>query len=204
MKQLAKSLFVAVLIAPAAGHAQSLLTFDGLPTQQQAPSLDYTFIPNGHGGLIWNNFGVLNGTIRPAGEGYHAGVVSQNNVAFNFNGDPASISVAAGLFNLDSAYLTHALNLDTPLTIRVQGLVASTVLYDNTYTVYRTDPTLVNFNYVGVDRITFVSSPNQQFAMDNLVVTVPEPSTLGLLIVGAACVGAGRFSRRFGKETHVS
>jgi hypothetical protein len=176
--------------------ASTLLTFDELPTPEVIPGLNYTNIPNGYGGLLWNNFGVLDGAICPANEGYHAGMVSSNNVAFNCYGAPASISVAGGSFNLESAYLTLALNLDTSLDIEVQGFAGATLLYDNTCTVNRSAPTLVNFNYLGVDRVTFISSPEQQFAMDNLTVTiVPEPNPAALLSIGAA-LGALRMVKR--------
>ena len=204
MKQLAEFLCIAFLVAPATGNAQSVLAFDDLPTPQVTPGLNYaTNIPNGYGSLQWNNFGVLDGSIRPANEGYHAGMVSPNNVALNVGGNPASISVAGGSFDLNSAYLTLGLNLDTALIIRVQGFVATTVLYDNNYTVYRTAPTLINFDYVGVDRVTFISSPQQQFAMDNLAVTIPEPSTIGLLILCAVLGGVNSSIKRRNKETRV-
>jgi len=87
--------------------------------------------------------------------------------------------------------------------IRVQGFVGTTVLYDNIYTVYRTAPTLINFDYVGVDRVTFISTPQQQFAMDNLAVTIPEPSTIGLLILCAVLGGVNSSIKRRNKETGV-
>lgn len=177
--------------------ASTLLTFDELPTPEVIPGLNYTSIPNGYGSLLWNNFGVLDGAIMSANEGYHAGMVSSNNVAFNYYGAPASISVAGGSFNLESAYLTLALNLDTSLNIEVQGFAGTTLLYDNTCTVNRSAPTLVNFNYLGVDRVTFISSPAQQFAMDNLTVTiVPEPDPATLFSIGAALSALGMLKRK--------
>jgi hypothetical protein len=192
MKRPAEFLRIAFLIASVTCNAASPLTFDELPVSELTTDVGYTIIPNGYGSLRWDYFGVLNGAIRPEGEGYHDGMVSPNNVAFNISGEPASILVAGGLFDLNSAYLKLALNLDTPLNIRVQGFVSTTATYDNTYTVYRTAPTLISFDYVGVDRVTFISSPKQQFAMDNLVVTIPEPSTIKFLICGGVLAGVGR------------
>lgn len=182
---------VAFLGATTAGHALEVLSFDGLSTPEVIPGLNYGTIPDGYGGLQWNNFGVLDGAIRPANEGYHAGLVSSPNVAFNFDGNPAWISVAAGVFDLNSAFLTLGLNLNTALDIQVQGFTGVTRLYDNTYTVSSSAPTLINFNYLGVDRVVFIPSPEQQFAIDNLTVTVPEPHTRALMMVAPLLSGLG-------------
>ncbi len=192
MKLLSKLLCIgtAFLGAATAGNAQELLMFDDLPAIYPTPT-DLNLIPNGYGGLNWNNFGVIDGLKVTPDYGYYTGVVSPPNVAFNEYGDPASISVSKGLFDLDSAYLTAALNLGTPLNIQVQGFVGTTLLYNNTYTVNNSGPTLVNFDYLGVNRVTFTSSPAEVFAMDNLTVTVPEPGTCLLISVAAALGGFG-------------
>ena len=191
MKQLLKltCIGIALLGVTATGNAQELLTFDDLPTTPPGPGqAGIGLLPNGYGGLNWENFNVIDGLEAEPSYGYYTGVVSSPNVAFNVYGDPASISDPNGLFDLDSAYLTAALNLDTPLNIEIQGFDGATMLYDNTYTVYNTGPTLINFNYNGVNSVTFISAPPQQFAMDNLMVTVPEPSVMGLLGIGAAAL----------------
>jgi hypothetical protein len=189
MKRLLKAVWIVLLVTNAASNAASLWTFDELATPEDIPGLNYSTIPDGYGGLSWSNFGVLDGSIRPASEGYHTGLVSPNNVAFNFYGDPASISLSGGLFNLDSAYLALALNLDTSLSVQVQGLVGGTLLYDNTYTVHRDVPTFIDFDYRGIDRVVFITSPAQQFALDNLTVTIPEPepTTVGVVVCGLLC-----------------
>ena len=111
--------------------------------------------------------------------GYYSGVVSPNNVAFNENGDPASITVSGGLFDLDSAYLTSAIDSVPLLDIQVQGFVGATMLYNNTYTVNNSGSTLINFDYSGIDSVTFTSG-EEPFAMENLTVSVPEPKSLNL------------------------
>ncbi|PWU17740.1 MAG: hypothetical protein C5B50_10730 [Verrucomicrobia bacterium] len=141
-------------------------------------------MPNGYGELNWNGFFVLNGLDVPPSYGYNAGVVSPSNVVFNIYGGSASFSATSGPFGLNSAYLTAALNLDTPLNIEALGYLGTTLLYSNVYTVYRTAPTFVNFNYSGITQAIFVSSPAQQFAMDNLTITVPEPEPMLLLVYG--------------------
>ncbi|HWY32427.1 MAG TPA: hypothetical protein VNX46_16815 [Candidatus Acidoferrum sp.] len=162
----------------------TLLTFDHLSTGA-VPGLDHTVVPNGYGGLSWDNFGALDGLAAGHSYGYYTGVVSPNNVAFNMYGDSASISVSSGSFDLESAYLTSALNSVPIQQIQVQGFVGGTVVYNNICTVNNYGPTLINFDYVGIQSVTFTSG-SQQFAMDNLAVSVPEPDTLGFWTVCAA------------------
>ena len=117
-------------------------------------------IPNGYGGLRWNNSADLIGAGRTADEGYHAGMVSPNNVAFNYFGSPASISVAGGLFSLESADLTLALNLNTPLDITVLGYRGTIPIR---CTIMRRRSLISD--YLGIDQATFITSPAQQLAM---------------------------------------
>lgn len=200
MKPLLKLAFIGIafLRITSAGNGQEVLTFDNLPTTPPAPgeAADGD-IPNGYGGLYWSNFGVINGLEAGPSYGYYTGVVSGSNVAFNEYGAPATISNPYA-FILHSAYLTAALNLNTPLNIQVEGFQGTNLAYDNTYTVNNLGPTLIDFNYISVDRVEFISSPAQQFAMDNLNVTVPlpvpEPGNLALMLVAA--LGGALLKRR--------
>ncbi len=172
----------ATLVACAATASQ-ILTFDDLPE-----SGFLSAIPNGYGGLQWQNFYYIDGTTETPDSGYVNGIVSPNNVAYNGFGNSATIIGAP--FDLDSAYLTAAWNDN--LQLEVQGFVGATLTYDQTYTLNTTGSTLINFNDAGVDEVEFISSggtPNpglggsggEQFVMDNLSITlVPEPSTFAL------------------------
>ncbi|HTD66196.1 MAG TPA: Ig-like domain-containing protein [Candidatus Limnocylindria bacterium] len=142
------------------------LTFDDLSPGGNG---SWIAIPNGYGGLQWNNFGVINGLLRPASEGYHRGVVSVSNVAFNLFGDPATISSSIP-FDVKSAYLTAAINLPNwTIQVAVQGFVGTTLVYDRTFVLNNNSPTLVELNYAGVTRVRFVPSQHSTwFVMDNL------------------------------------
>ncbi len=180
---------VAALVASiGTSFAQTeILTFDDLSWSGYV----YEQIPNGYGGLQWNNFFVLNTAQELSSFGRNGevnGVVSPPNVAFNGGGAAAFIS--DGSFNLNSAYLMAAWN--DGLQVEVQGFVGDTLTFDNTYTVGTQGSTLINFNYVGVDEVNFISSggvphgfgfgAGTQFGMDNLSITlVPEPSTFALV-----------------------
>jgi hypothetical protein len=149
------------------------LTFDDVALAPGA----YAPLQGAYGGLEWLNFGAFNVSQFSGTSGYRIGMVSPANIVFNFSGQPATISRTAGL-TLQSAYLTSAYDLRVgtfAIHIRVQGTVGTNVTYDNTYTVSNTAPALIQFNYVGVDRVIFVASPDTPFAMDNLTVTVPPP-----------------------------
>ncbi len=182
MKLPIKCVFIGIaLLGMSAGNAGTiLLNFDSLPAGGPL-SVDPPLVPDGYGQLSWNNFAVANGSEFAPNTGYYTGPVSGNNEIFNEFGNPASVSIANGLFDLYSAYLTFALNLNTPLNIQVEGFDGTTLLYDNTYTVNNLGPTLIDFDYTGVSQVTFISSPGQQFVMDNMTVNVPDESnTLGL------------------------
>ena len=140
------------------------LTFDTLAL---AP------VPAGYGGLNWNNFTVHNGVGQP--NGYGAGMVSISNDVYNVGGTAASIT-SANPFNLFSAYLTAAWNDN--LQLEAKGYTNGVLIYDNTYTLSATNPTLINFNFLGVMEVDFTSSGGTHhsgyggsgtyFAMDNV------------------------------------
>ncbi|HWW02385.1 MAG TPA: hypothetical protein VNZ64_21990 [Candidatus Acidoferrum sp.] len=170
-----------------------LITFDDLTTTNDLQVFNgsnyyYSEVPTNYNGLTWTNFGVTAGAID-TNSGYQAAVVSSKNVVFNRNGNPASISNGTP-FSVMSAYFTAAWNDN--LQLEAQGYAGGTLLYDRSYTLSATAPTLISFNYAGVDQVLFrafggtphsgysYSDPpyagGTWFAMDNLTVTTnPGP-----------------------------
>lgn len=158
---------------------------------------DLVTVPNGYGGLNWNNFETIDGNeYNPSG--YGVDMVSTNNVAFNADqSSPASITSATP-FNLFSAYLAAAWNDN--LQVEVKGYTGGVLVYDNIYTLSATSRTLINFNYLGVTEVDFIASggtahsgydgSGTYFAMDNVnaatgpgvqsnpQITVPLPGPL--------------------------
>ena len=177
-----------LLCASTGAYGQNdVLTFDDLTTTNDVQILNgshyyYTEVPTNYGGLTWNNFGVTAGIID-TNSGYQAAVISSNNVVFNRDGFPASISNATP-FNLVSAYFTAAWNDN--LQLEVQGFAAGTLRYDQTFTLSAVAHSLLTFNYTGVDKVYFLAyggTPHSGysysdppytggtwFAMDNLTV----------------------------------
>lgn len=179
MKRLSKLLCIGIAFfgVSAIGSAQTIFTFDDITT------ISYAIIPNGYDGLKWNNFFVQ---YAPEASGFTNGVVSSPNVAFNGLGTPASFS-SGSAFTLNSAYFTSVYASHDQLT--VQGFAGGTQLYGNTYTIYHDNLTLIKFNYVGVDTVQFSTSLGTLFTMDNMTVTVPEPSSGVLISLAAALAG---------------
>lgn len=197
MKKLSMATVGAALIALGTGGAAqaTVLTFDDI-----SPIDDYASIPNGYGGLDWDNFSYLNSLSIP-NSGYNNGIVSGNYVAFNVAGDPAI--VGNGVFDFNSAYLTAAWN--NSLSITVEGLNNGSSLYSTTVVVDTNSPILFDFDYRGINELRFTSfggdnagfnGRGTQFAMDNFNFTpVPEPaSVLGVLAFGA--LGASSLLKR--------
>lgn len=185
--KLLTALFGVSTVALATAHAQGVirtLTFDDVSPNE------YVIIQNGYGGWRWNNFYIQNAL--NAG-GFYSGMVSPANVAFNGLGNPASISSSTG-FTLLSASLT-AVYVNTE-QIRVQGFTRGTLTYNNTYGINNNGPTLINFNYVGVDEVRFIPPAFTWFAMDNLNSTVPEPNTTALMSVAATLAALGVFRKK--------
>jgi len=168
----------AVLLASGGiASAQQVITFDDLGSDE-AP------IPAGYAGFNWSSsFWYLNSNFVP--DGYHTGVVSGPNVAYDAYGDSVSFSRATA-FDLTSAYLTSA--FFTSQGIEVQGFNGATEVYDQTYNVADTGPTLISFGYNDITSVNFVGAgQGTQFVLDNILVnggTVPDGGTTSLLLGG--------------------
>ena len=191
-------------VVAVASDSQTLITFDDLSLQSYGGP-----IPDGYAGFKWDYFGVLDPQGFPGDSvGYLNGMVSPRHVAFNAyaNSDGTTTGgfhAFGYAFNLNSAYLTAAWN--DGLQVRVMGFVNGLATYDSTYTFDTIGPSLVNFNYLGIDKVEFISygglphgNPGfggTQVAIDNLVISVPEPNTVSLLVFGS-CIGRFAFKRR--------
>lgn len=194
-----------LLLAVTSSNAQELITFDDLTLSTYGGP-----IPNGYAGFEWDSFGALDPQSYPSDPvGYLSGMVSPRQVAFpayvgSLDGPTTGGFHSSGsVFDLNSAYLTSAWN--DGLQVEVLGFVRGQLTYSSAFTLDTTGPTLVNFNYLGIDRVTFSSQGGiphgnpggggSHMVIDNLVVTIPEPSTVSLLLLGAGLMGYGMVKR---------
>ncbi len=165
--------------------------------------LDYgSSVLSGYGGLVWENFYVIDPTTVESPDGFLAGLISPNNVIGNTfyysyptvgkgaNQEPflpqdgvgsSVISSYFGhLFILNSAYLTAAGNDN--LLVTVEGYYLNKLVYSRTYKLSAVKPTSIKFPTQPVTRVFFTPSggtphkgyhaPGDVFVMDNLTVTI--------------------------------
>lgn len=182
-------------LASGAIASATLITFDNL-----TPTLPFTTpVPDGYSGLQWSGFDVVNAAGTLAGGN---GVITPPNVAES-RGFTQQIS-AGGAFDFLSGYLTAlpgSLVVGLPVQpinvtkVEVLGMLGNTVLYDNTYTLSSSTPHLINFDYLNVNSVVFITSTNSstsppllspdRYEMDNLTVSMPEAgSTAAMLGMG--------------------
>lgn len=195
MKKLASVASVAMMLIAANAANAEIITFDDLPGRLNA-------IPNGYGGLQWNNFGNTTNDPSVQGTGYETGIVSGLHTAFNLGGSPAGFSSATA-FTLNDAFFTGAWN--DGLQIHVIGTGGSNI-YTSDFTVDTSGPIDIFFNWSNINSVMFFSAggvPNPgltglglgtHFVMDNLAINqvaspVPEPRTYAMLLAGLGFVG---------------
>jgi hypothetical protein len=197
-------------------RAQTTLGFDppALPA-----TTSFSLVPNGYGGLNWDNVYYINQNYL-VGSGYDHGTVSPPDAAFNGFGNVATVvdPTAGQFFNFDSADLTSA--WISGLHVRVDGfntnISGAVPLYSTTVTVNPSAPTLFNFTtlggFLGVNKLTFTSfvnpgdpSPNPtgtEFVMDDFKFTstpiggTPEPGSFVLAALGAGGLWLGARRKR--------
>jgi hypothetical protein len=157
--------------------ADPVIKFDDLPL----PSLGEP-MPPGYHELNWSNLYYLNGVSYPL-SGYNFAVVSSSNVVYGGGAlNPGVIS--AGMFDFLSAYVTAGWNDN--LVFVAKGYIRGTLVYDQTNILSATAPTLVNFNFYGVEEVDLSSSggtphtgytagSGTYFALDNVSVVTYVP-----------------------------
>lgn len=204
---LSKSLLLALLLSLGLSSAVStqaaVITFDDLP------ETDIGSISEGYGGFNWGDSYLTNVAYAHKdtipGTGFETGVVSGNYAAFNFL---ATTSVISGeKFDFNGAYLTAGWN--DGLNIEVTGFLDSVVLFTKTVVVNTQQAQWFDFNFAGINSLSLRSwggvsidplNGGEQFILDNFTfnepTSVPESSSLALLLLGAAGILLGRKNKK--------
>jgi hypothetical protein len=176
---------LAILGALASSAAcATVIHFDDLPGDATTP------IGNGYAGFDWDNVGTISADAG-AGSGFEAGVVSPQNVAFNWYGATATISSAdhAG-FDYIGAWFTSAY---VDQEISFEGSRNGALLYaSGAFTLDTITPVWIGLDWSGIDTLAIYNSSGTQWAVDDVTVTVPEPATLALFGIMLAGMAATR------------
>jgi hypothetical protein len=164
----------------------TIIHFDDLPGDETLP------IDAGYAGFNWDNMGTIRADAYP-GSGFEAGAVSPSNVAYNWYGNPATITKADGkAWEYTGAYFTSAW-VDQEISFegwRNGQLVATT----GAYTLDTTTPRWIQLDWAGIDTLVIYNSSPTAWAMDEF--TVPEPGTLALMGVSLAGLMTARRRRK--------
>ncbi|MCW2276516.1 Ca2+-binding RTX toxin-like protein/subtilisin family serine protease [Rhodoblastus acidophilus] len=162
------------------------INFDDLTTSS------YQALPSNYSGLSWSSYFYCFNSAWAYGtygaNGYTNGTTSGPNAAYNAYASDIEISDSYADFDLTSAKVTAAWR--NGLSVHVVAYDNGVVVYDNVISVNATGPTLVNFNLVSIDRVTFSSSGGSSpiysgdgthFVIDDIVVNLANSSVAGAI-----------------------
>ncbi|HEX7762509.1 MAG TPA: PEP-CTERM sorting domain-containing protein [Cellvibrio sp.] len=203
------SLLLSTMFALGIGSSAAqaaVITFDDLP------ATDADAIHNGYHSFHWGDdfmtsVAYIHKDTMP-GTGFANGVVSGDYAAFNNFATTSTIS-SNDLFDFNGANLTAAWN--EGLLIEVTGFLNNLALFTQTVTVSTQYAQWFDFNFIGINQLSFRSwggtpgNPDEggeHFVMDNFTynestsTSVPESSSLALLLLGAAGILLGRKTKK--------
>ncbi|CAA6819087.1 MAG: Unknown protein [uncultured Sulfurovum sp.] len=148
-------------------------------------------VPDNYKELIWSSdFYITNGGTRLPDTGYENGMVSTPNTAFNAGGNDVTLSNSES-FNFTSGYLTAAWNNDLEITLK--GYKDGTELYTRTVVVSPHSATKFDFNFNGVDTVTFHAEggTNAGLVVSDEVVAQSNTQSMSIITKGNKTLGSG-------------
>ncbi len=182
-----------ILFALSPGYTPAaVLTFDDLPPLADIPgnSENLALIPQGYGGFNWTNMFYLNALSSPD-SGAPQGAVSGDYLAFNGNGDSASLD--GQVFDFTGAYFASAWN--DSLSLNIEAYAGTSLVQQATLTLNTTEAIWFQADYTGITRLVFESSGGYphagysgrgtQFTMDNFTYYSPVPLPPAVLLFGS-------------------
>lgn len=197
------SLLLSLGLSTAANTQAAVITFDDLP----ATEIDA--IPEGYHGFIWgesffSNVSYIHKDAVPD-SGYENGVVSGDYAAFNFLASTSLIKTTGGeTFDFNGASFASAWKDNTNLM--VTGFLNNAALFTQTVIINTSAAQWFDFNFFGINALEFKvwnytpNDGNDYYVMDNFTyndsATVPESSSLALLLLGIAGILVGRRAKK--------
>lgn len=187
-------LLAAASVTMSAHATPDVMSFEDLVAN---PAADFVAVPDGYHGLNWQGVRVFNPALWAGGvhhDLYDQGVAHGAVVATN---SPDMTVSSAAPFDFVGAFLSSA--EAQPMMVQVFGTLKGDARYVQSYELNHLSGRFYDFNFVGVDRLTFVTSPlAPRFSMDNFTINtpVPEPASYQLMLIGAAGLALARSFRR--------
>jgi hypothetical protein len=157
-------------------------------------------VPNGYGGLDWNNFAAM--TMPPPAAAFTVAPAT-GSFAFNKGGAPASFSSPNACTFTSGMLSTMG---PSHIGLEIVGTLGGKPV-DSVIINLSTVPVQETFNWSGIDGVRFVPQPGSNinakfpFALEQLVInqpSVPEPASMMLFGSGAGLAFAG-LRKRFGR-----
>ena len=165
---------------------QILINFDDVTTSD-------VFSLTSYKNLTWTNLAALEPVLYNSGalvpSGYQNGIVSPNYVGATPLGTGASFETAGRFFSLRSMYYTAAWR--NGVTVNINGYNGSALLRTMSLTANATSPTLINFNWSNLSKVSISASGGvwagyggtdaEYFALDNILISYGPDSAATLI-----------------------
>lgn len=187
MKSSCISIFFTIflIISPSKSLNADILTFDDIP----GATGTLTFVPNGYGGLFWENALAYSIPGNPR-------LVSGNwGVSDTVTG--ALHATSSDVFDFSGAFFSSA--IDEPCRLVIYGYNNGNLLYELTASLNISEPGWVQADFYGIDHLTLMGQ-DSQFFMDNFtfvnkseIQPVPEPSVICQFLIGLSVLTSIRF-----------
>ena len=197
MPKLFSQLTVVIAFAWTGSASAGLIDFEDLDASSGI------WVPQGYYGFSWLGGGHNNGETSWVNSANtplcinnpvcNPGVAnSGENYAWSDGG--VFLELSAGLFNIESLYVSARGNPPSSATVTFEGLLDGDIIFTTAVAVDETSYTLANLNFNGIDTLRFDSDINYNLLVDDISFShnVALPATIPLLGIALAALGFNR------------